>query len=73
MKDHAMTWALAGQMSVWTILILLAMLSIAALVGRWLRYVSEFYPEPMDEALSAYSEVDDQQDYEEGTEPPRAA
>jgi hypothetical protein len=68
-----MTWALVGRMAMWTILDLLALTGIASLVGLWLAHIGQFYPEPVPQALSTYSEVDDQQDYEEGTEPPRVA
>lgn len=72
MQGHEMTWALAGRMTVSVILILGTMFGIAVLMGFRLRKISEDYP-PIDNALDSYTESDDQQDYEEGTEPPRAA
>jgi hypothetical protein len=59
-----MTWALAARMTVWTILILIGMTGAAVLIGKALNRISYDYPEP--------TESEDQ-DYEEGTTPPRAA
>lgn len=73
MSAPPMTLALAARMTIWTILILCAMLGVACAIGDWLGEMSADYPEPMDDALSDYSESDNAQDYEEGSEPPRAA
>lgn len=64
MIDHQMTWALAARMTVWTILILAGMFGAAVLIGRRLQRITYDYPEISE---------DEEQDYEEGTQPPRAA
>lgn len=63
MTGHEMTWALAARMTVWTILILGGMFGAAVLIGRRLQRVGYDYPEP----------TEPEQDYEEGTAPPRTA
>jgi hypothetical protein len=62
LTDHEMNWSLAGRMTVWTLLAFAGLVLIAIPVARWLGEVSNDYPSPEQE-----------QDYEEGTEPPRAA
>lgn len=64
MSGHEMTWALAGRMTVWTVGIIAGMLGLTVLIGKWLGRISYDYPEPSEP---------EEQDYEEGTEPPRAA
>jgi hypothetical protein len=71
--DHPMTLALAVRMTIWVLIILAVMFAVAYSLGDWLGAMSEDYPEPMNDALADYSESDNAQDYEEGTEPPRAA
>lgn len=74
MSNHPMTLVLAGRIALELLFIFLGMFAVGSIVGAWLEFRSESYPEPIDDALSGYSEDDsDYQDFEEGTEPPRAA
>lgn len=61
MSNHPMTLVLAGRIALELLFIFLGMFAVGSIVGAWLESRSESYPEPMDDALSGYSESEEQQ------------
>jgi hypothetical protein len=78
MNAPAMTWALAGKMTVWVILIIIGYALLVIGIGKWMEWLGRKYPRVYATqkeyyGVEPYGEPGDYSDAVGGTEPPRAA